>query len=504
MTLAEQTAAATTSDLPRSTRMFQVARLLLPVLVAAGLLIPIWTVAYPPLLDYPNHLATAFVLAHIKDGAFHFSHYYNADWGPYPYLVMYWILLGLRWLVPFGAAGRLLLSLCAVSVPAATWFFLRRANPGQEGLALWSVLIAENLFFFLFGMINIQLSLALCLIVLGVWLDYLAKPRVRLWLFLLLLTTLLYFTHVMGFGVAGVVVTSYALLSRQRLTRLLLSWLMFVPGAVLFFRGHFLHGHSHAASSWILQFRGPLGKANGLFSVMVGAYPALDFLTVVVIGLSIMLALSANSEFSWNRPWLGVIGFLLVLYCIFPARYGPGFNADRTLLPFIFVLCLCTARVGHRMRQLAAIAVILFLVRAAALERKFVSEQPALARVAMSFSAIPRNGTVLPLVGLPSGSTQPEYHFWAYGVIQRGWFSPCLFHDRGVDPLQVRTPAYAPCGPAPRKATAIHWDRVSREYDYVWALDVPQFTAKLNEIGKLVFHSGDLQVYRIRTASADP
>lgn len=490
------------SDLPRSDQMSRVARSLLLLLLAAGLLLPIWTVPYPPLADYPNHLASVFVIAHLKDAALHFSHYYGARWGPYPYLVMYWILLGLQWLVPVGIAGRLLLSLCAVSVPVAAWFFLRRANPGQEWLALWSVLIAENLFFFLFGMINIQLSLALCLIVLGVWLDYLAKPRVTLWLLLLFLITLLYFTHVMGFGVAGIVVTVYALLTGQRLTRLLLSWLLFVPGAALFLHRHFLHGHSGAGSSWILLFRGPLGKAVGLFSVMVGAYPAVDFLTIVVIALSIMLALSRNPEFAWNRPWLGVVSFLFVLYCIFPARYGPGFNADRAILPFIFILCLSTARVGRRMRQLAAIAVILFLVRAAALERKFVSEQPGLARMAMSFAAIPRNSTVLPLVGLQDASPNPAENFWAYGVIQRDWFSPCLFHDPGVEPLTILVHPYAPCGHVSGEPGAIAWNRVSRDYNYVWAIGVPQFGVKLAAIGKLIFRSGSLQVYRIRSASA--
>ncbi len=52
------------------------------------LLAPIWTVAFPPLLDYPNHLARAFVLAHLSDAHFSFRNFYRADWGAYPYLGM--------------------------------------------------------------------------------------------------------------------------------------------------------------------------------------------------------------------------------------------------------------------------------------------------------------------------------------------------------------------------------------------------------------------------------
>ena len=63
-------------------------RLAAVLIVAATLLLPIWIVAFPPLLDYPNHLARAFVLAHLNDPEFSFRQFYRSDWGPYPYLGM--------------------------------------------------------------------------------------------------------------------------------------------------------------------------------------------------------------------------------------------------------------------------------------------------------------------------------------------------------------------------------------------------------------------------------
>ena len=44
-------------------------------LLAGVLLLPIWLVEFPPLLDYPNHLAQTFVLAHLNDPNFHFSEF---------------------------------------------------------------------------------------------------------------------------------------------------------------------------------------------------------------------------------------------------------------------------------------------------------------------------------------------------------------------------------------------------------------------------------------------
>src|SRR6516164_8546901 len=147
--------------------------ILLLLLIAVGLLAPIWTVRYPPLVDYPNHLASAFVLAHLNDPAFHFSQFYASDWNTYPYLAMDLILVGLQHLMPIDWAGRVLLSLSILAVPAAAWFFVRQANPEEESLAFWSLLISNNVFFFLYGFLNMQLSLALCLLLVGLWLHWL-------------------------------------------------------------------------------------------------------------------------------------------------------------------------------------------------------------------------------------------------------------------------------------------------------------------------------------------
>ena len=40
------------------------------IILTASLAVPFFVVHEPPLLDYPNHLARAFVLSHIHDPAF--------------------------------------------------------------------------------------------------------------------------------------------------------------------------------------------------------------------------------------------------------------------------------------------------------------------------------------------------------------------------------------------------------------------------------------------------
>lgn len=464
--------------------------------LAGGLLAPIWTVRYPPLVDYPNHLATAFVLAHLKDPAFRFRDFYAADWNSYPYLTMDVFLVGLQHFVSIDLAGPLLLSLCVLSVPSAAWFFVRQANPGEENLAFWSLLLSQNLFFFLNGFLNHQLGFALCLLSVGVWIRYLERPRWGSWCLLLVLTTGLYFTHLQAFGIAGFVMTAYCILSKRRVGDVLRLWALFVPGALLY-----LHATAGLNASHVMQFRSLGGKLGGLVAVVLGYSIPLDFLTLLVVGGALFWA-RYNPEFGWNRTWLGTVGCMFALYWVFPAVYGGGMNSDLRLLPFLAVLGLSAVKVGQtRGRELARVAVLLFFLRSGALEWHFISQQPHLAKLSTSFAVIPRDARVLPLVGWAGGAPLAERHFWAYGVIERGWFSPCLFHIPGVEPFQVRLQTYNPSGLTLGDLEAVDWKRIKADYDYVWAYGVPQFSSALSFNGKVVFEGEDLQVFQMREVS---
>src|SRR3981081_892230 len=177
--------------------MRNILRLVLILIVAVALLAPIWSVRFPPLLDYPNHLARSFVLAHLNDPKFTFSKFYRADWGAYPYLGMDASLALLGRLLPIEVAGRVFLSLCALALPAAAWFFLRQANPGSDATALWALLIACNIFF-LEGFLNFDLSLAVGFLSLALWLRWLANRSIARWVAALAAFTALYFTHLLG------------------------------------------------------------------------------------------------------------------------------------------------------------------------------------------------------------------------------------------------------------------------------------------------------------------
>jgi hypothetical protein len=471
---------------------------LLFVMLAGFLVAPIWIVAWPPLLDYPNHLASAFVLAHLKDPAYHFNHFFRAEWGLYPYLAEYLILVGLERFMSVELAGRILLSMYLLAFPLSVWFFVRQVNPGQDSMAFWGLLAAHNLFF-LYGFLNFCLSLPACFLALALWLRYLARPNFARWCLVLAGLTALYFTHLLGFAFAGLIVAAYCIFARRTMREMAFSALLFLPGALFY-----LHSsRAVTAPGGYIEFPSFAERAASLVDIMHGYSTRLDIVTLLAFAAYFAAAWWRNPEFRWNRSWLGVAAVLFAAYWAMPWAYGDGSEINIRVLPVFFIVLLVSAGIGRRGKQLAALAVLLFVVRTANLAQQFRSAQPALANLAQSFEKIPVNARVLPLVESDEDPIwRPFTHFWGYGVIERGWLCPYLFHLPQVMPLQVRGDLKGPEGfwdlaydEEP------DWETVRENYDYVWAYNVARFSAGLESIGEPIYENGYLEIYRLRRDS---
>lgn len=469
-------------------------------MLGAILAAPVWTVKYPPLVDYPNHLASSFVLAHMHDPRFRFSEFYAPNWQLSPYATMALILVGLQKFLPIQIAGRIVLTLSMVALPPAVWVFLREANPGESKQAFWSLILCNNMYFFLYGFTNMQLSVALCFLTLGFWLRYVRQPRRILWWQVCGLATLLYFTHIVGFGIAGIVVTCYLLVTRRPIRELIVSWLLFLPGIALY-----LYWKSSDTGRWPMFFPPLLVKLERIPAAIVAYSVPVDFLTMVVVVVCFLWAIIDNPEFRANIPWIVVAACLFAVYMALPSDYGPGGMVARRVLPFVFIVALATVRLGRRGAYLVPVALILFVVRSATVEKRFIQIQPHLDALAQSFEVIPRDSRVLTIVQNKVYAGTPEDSFWAYGVIDRGWFTPYLFHDKGVQPLQIKLKTYtmARYGAFVKPQSPVEWPRIQADYDYIWAYHVSDYAKQMAQIGKVVFSSNGLRVYQIAKPVAE-
>jgi hypothetical protein len=478
-------------------------RLALVVIGCAALLAPVWIVRYPPLGDYPVHLADSFVLAHLHDPGYRFSEWYHADWGPTPYMATDAALMMLQRLFPAELSGRIVLSICVLALPLSVWFFARQAQARYELTVLWAFVLAYNVFF-LFGYLEHCLSIAGCFAVLGLWLRYLDRPTALRWMCLLAAVVALYSVHLYGFAMAGIIITAYALAKRQSLIQLSLSWLAFVPGVALF-----LALAMGASAEHRVVFGGLVRKLGWLLAWLEVHRRLVAPVNLVVFGLFIgALAILAwrNSDLRPNRDWLKVAAVLFALYWVLPDGYqqrGIGFYPiDSRVLPFLLIVVVAAVDMGRRSRWFAAATTLIFVVRMASLTQQFLVEQPLLARFARAFEAVPVNARVLPLEGREAVSSLrtlfEPYNFWAYGVIQRGWVSADLFVMPGVHTLRLHEDPYRPGSLwALQSGDRVNWERVRKTYDYVWAYRVPQLSSRLHTIGRLVFAEKGLEVFAL-------
>ena len=198
---------------------------------------------------------------------------------------------------------------------------MRRANRGEESLALWSLLVCHNLYFFRFGFLNLQLSMALCFFLLGLWLWHLERRRISTWMLLLLVTTVLYFTHIVGFAIAAVVMTAYAWGAKLRWSVLLSSWALFIPGSIFYLRavvGHAPHGG--------IEFGRLSAKIGNLISVMISWSPILDLLTIVALFAVLAWAQIDNPEFQVEQAVAARDAYSVSVLLDSPRRHWAGYE----------------------------------------------------------------------------------------------------------------------------------------------------------------------------------
>ena len=461
-------------------------------------IVPFWTVRYPLVTDYPSHLARWFVLFHIKDGTYQFGNMYASAWGPLPYISPDVLAMALQYFLPINVVGRCILSLCIILIAYTTYFFLKMACPENVGLANFGILVAFNPMF-LMGSISYMFSLAFCLLVTGLWVNYCKIPKVVAALSIAIALLLVYLSHLVGFFVAGLVMGVYTLSQEQRWKRLGILAALSLPALLIF-----VYDLSHAGSGASFAYVGYAlwdRLKDLVFPVRLYTSKQLDVIVLASLALLTFLVLKKRPKFEWQPVWLAVCAILLLVYFLAPGNYGFGGYIYVRFLPFLYLFFLAVIRFKRVPHSLYVGLALLVLFRVATWEQLFISRQRELAQLSASFAAIPQNAKVLPLTRLRASGVigMGGLHHLEYGVIQRGFLDPQLFHMQGVQPIRlVGSPycinAYCDVAGAPE----IDWRQVANSYDYLWVYNNPEIKTFASGIGDMIFSNDSVTVYRVR------
>jgi hypothetical protein len=467
--------------------------------LSALAIVPCWTVKYPVLADYPQHLARWFVLFHVHDAAYHFAGYYAPDWAPYPYVLTDVLGYALQFVLPIDLVGRCVLSLCVLSVPLGLLYFLRKAAPENEHLALFGFVIALNPIF-LMGFVGSALSVGVGVFTVGLWVAYCDTPSAWRGFAVAAGIVLVYLSHLAGFGVTGIAMGAHCLVSARPIRNLLRLAALSMPGLALF-----VYNLRHNAAGGALLYGGRTLVWNKLrnlaFPLRLDSKPV-DLAFVLMLMALLYLAYRERKQIAWQRPWVVVCAALLVVYLVAPGVYGLGGYLDVRVMPFLYLLVLAAPQIRNIPKPLILGLVLMAVLRIAVVEWIFLEHQRELTALSAAFEAIPRNAGVNPLVPLkPEGTLigRGDVHFLAYGVIQRGFLVPTIAYLPGLQPLRVVGAGYCPnafCEIVDPPAT--DWIKVAQNYDYLWVQNFPGAVPYVEKIGEPVFTNEFVTVYQTK------
>jgi hypothetical protein len=331
--------------------------------------LPVWAFPYLPTQDGPAHLYNAQILKDYRSPEAGYDAFFELRAEPLPNFTSHLLLAGLLLVLPALVAEKVLVTLYILGFAGSFHWFLGAYDPRCRPLALAGLLLVYNRCLWM-GFYNYCLSLILLWVILGYCLRrrgciHLAQTTV-----LMLLFTVAFFTHLVGFLVAAAgAVLAVTLSPPRRILDALWVGLAALPAACLMMNYFEQTGFFHARPAQRL-FQEPLDRLRGrpteagiwhdlreidseLGAHHLGRAIPGSLFVVGYWGLLAMLGIAssyrgrgANEPDGPGRLFPAVFGLLLLaLYVLVPSHLGfthGGFLKTRLapLPPLVWLACL--------------------------------------------------------------------------------------------------------------------------------------------------------------------
>ncbi len=421
------------------------------------LAVPFFLVDVPPVLDYPNHLARYFVLAHPDDPIL--SRMYQPHWGILPNIGMDVIGAALLKVTSVHVGGRLVLALSLFAPVIGVVAYSRAAFGRFSYWSLASGLAAYNGIFFL-GFMNFLLSVGLAFVAGAAWI---ALRRHDRWLLAVgvgaIVAAVVFLCHIFGALLFALLIGSAELARLQGLRRagmfrvreglrtIALCAVTLGPALALYLAGPLSDGQLGAdywvghAKFWQLLTAFMTYSVNLTLLTGVAAYAF-----VILIWRDARLAPGATL----------VLVVLGVAYVATPFYLkGGGFvDARLALMMGLVVFAMVEPRPSALVGKLAGLAfAILIAVRTDHVASRWIHHRLDLADLRAAIAHVEPGSRVLFAHGRPGYITKVEYperalpliyrvdgNLAALLVIERRAFWPLMFASPNQQPLTVRPP----------------------------------------------------------------
>jgi hypothetical protein len=443
------------------------------------------------MVDYHNHLARTFILAHYKNVQV-FQDRYLVNHDPKPNLAMDAVVVPLANVLDVETAGKLFLTLVAL-VWCVGCHFLGSFSLGR---ANWLALPASLLFYnsnLLYGFVNYVASVALFACAFAIWLRS-RGHRNPLWILTCAaLAMLVFLAHLAGYAalvVAAAVVSWVSSRDHRVVSVMRETWYLGLPVPFTFIFAHHMEGAAGHIKNPIV-WNTAKGKLIALFPFFTYDH-VLDGLFLIVLAYCGYLLARRHSGI---RPPLWASGVLLLLFLVLPMGLLTVSAVDaRCVLPAWLVAILALHVKWDRTARIAfLICLVVLVLREAEIEQNWLRLSRATGRVVKLAELIAPNATVYPLIGDVDKNDLAVMHADEYWTISRHVYLPTLFAVPGQAPLSFRR---IPCYKTPGPDAA--WLDCLRAYDYAWTLGLGQpYESELAKVAKPVIRDGATGLWRV-------
>lgn len=304
--------------------------------------VPLCFATYPPLFDYPSHIARIYILEHWKASPA-LQGWYDIRSFLLPNVGMDLVTLGLAKIFPITVAGRIFLALI-LGLMLSGCMVLHRCLHGH--FSLWALVSAPFLFnwILLFGFLNYLLGVGLLLWAAGSWvLGSRAAPWRRL-LWGTLFAVALFFCHFAALGLYAIIVAGYEL-QRSATTVRTSTWLAFrdlLVGAAIFLIPLLLFVVSPTSDEALqVDYWHPLWKPIIAYRALQSGNPILDYVTFAGIALGLVVV-ALYGRLRVAKCMYVPLAMLLVAYLVAPAwLLSARFVDTRLPVAILFVAIGC-------------------------------------------------------------------------------------------------------------------------------------------------------------------
>ncbi len=499
------------------------------VSIFAIVFVPLWSVAIPPLVDYPNHLARGYILANLP-ASDDLKAFYQANWSATPYLAMDAIVTTLAGFMPVEVAGKIFLSLTFLLLALAPLALSLALHGRVTPIALLGLLFVHNTTVSL-GFVNYLFSLGFAICLLSLWILLReSRPWVRLVLFPVL-TSLLFLSHLIGFSIYALTIAAYEvgrhieqvrsrlprsplfLDSSQRLNVISLGLQLSLPLAIFW-----LYGPSSETTEALHEttYGGIWRKVElfvGMFTYLIPPYSwTLDRILAVVLPAALVLLLVMR-RLEIASPMRWPVFVTLLLFPAMPMQWLAGWGGDHRLLPAIGLLLAGSLRpnkvdTGKIWERAAGLIVVLIVIRATAITVEWRKADSEYAEYLRSFELLTPGSKVYYAFGHAGGREswlRPKYFLPCLAVITKQVYVPYLFTSNDVPgiPLKYQPDYYqlqrlSP-GPILVNRQSPNWEAIIDRYDYFILGDENFFDAPVPQRLVPIYKGNKFNIYRSPT-----